>query len=65
MRGAIHPVPQYAFTARCLVKKNTGTTSFQNLLRVTVKFPENLPYQDSRTPAGDSSFWLHDTKGKQ
>jgi hypothetical protein len=26
MRGAIHPILQYAFTAWCSVKKNTGTT---------------------------------------
>jgi hypothetical protein len=26
MRGAIHPLPQYAFMAWCSVKKSTGTT---------------------------------------
>jgi len=26
MRGAIHPLSQYAFMAWCLVKKSTGTT---------------------------------------
>jgi hypothetical protein len=36
MRGAIHPLPQYAFMAWCSVKNSTGTTLIYGISRFLV-----------------------------
>jgi hypothetical protein len=67
MRGAIPPLPQFVFMARCLVKHRDFTCRRHRLIvrscdsSVGVTLGYGLDYRDSRVrfPKGAGNFFLH------